>query len=123
MAVPVQQHFAGKLRRLVAGRMALEKLAEKKRLASQLHGARIPRKQIAQFVAKDGCAARFQHDDGHARVNSRAQNGQNLLQILLGLVEHAEIVERPSAAQVACGTRDSKPAFSRTSSAARLVSG
>src|SRR6266851_4069837 len=80
--------------------MVLEKLAEKKRLASQLRGAQIQRKQIAEFVAEYGRATRFQHDQRYACINLCSQNAQNSFEIFLGLVEKTEIVKRSSTAQM-----------------------
>src|SRR5216683_2407836 len=80
--------------------MVLEKLAEKKRLASQLRGAQIQRKQIAEFVAEYGRATRLQHDQRYACINLCSQNAHNSFEILLGLVEKTEIVKRSSTAQM-----------------------
>src|ERR1700676_5033815 len=100
MAVSVKEHFPAELRRLIAWGMMLQKLAEEKRLASQPGGAWILREQIAQFIAKDGSAALFQDDDRDAGVNLHAQGAHDSLQIFLGPVEHAEIVQWPPAAEM-----------------------
>ena len=98
VAVAMQQNFPGKLRWSISRSMMLEELAEKKRLAAQLHGARIPRKQIAEFVAEYGSATGFQDDDGNARFDLRAQDAQYSFEVFFRFVEEAEIVQRPAAA-------------------------
>src|SRR5712691_723157 len=103
MAVSVQEHLPAKLRRLIAWNLVLEKLAEEKRLTSQPGGARIRREQIAELIAKDGSTTRLQHDDWDARINLDAQGTHDSLQVFLGSVEHAEIVQRSPAAQMNLG--------------------
>src|SRR6266404_1707042 len=97
MAVSVEKHFLSELRGLIARGPALQKFAEKERLASQANGALIHGKQIAQLIAKDGSATRFQHDDRNPGHNLSAQDAHDAFQILLGSVEHAEIIKRPAA--------------------------
>src|SRR5712692_4717370 len=103
MAVTVKKHFAGKLRRLIAGGMMLEKFAEKKRLTAQPPGAWVRWKQIAQLIAKNGGAAWFQDHHRYVSVNLFTQRMQDPLQILLSLVEHAEIIERATTAEMLPG--------------------
>src|ERR1700730_4938073 len=107
----MQQDFRGKLRRRISGSMVLEKLAQKKRLASQLRGPRIQRKQIAEFVFKYGSATRLQDNDWYARIDLRAKHAHNLFEILLGLIEQTEVVQWPAAAQVNVrnGDAESRP--------------
>src|SRR5712692_4452491 len=83
--------------------MVLQKFAEKKRLAEQPPGARVLWKQIAQLIAKYGGAAWFQDHHWYACVNLLPQLMQDPLQILLGPVEHAKIIERPPAAKMSPG--------------------
>src|SRR5258708_30843904 len=97
MAVSVEEPLPVKLRRLIAWNLVFQKLAEKKRLASQPDGARICREQIAQLIAKDGSATRFQHDDRHARINLQAQGTHDSLDVFFGPVRHATLVYRPPA--------------------------
>src|SRR5260370_32064124 len=106
MAVSVQEHLPAKLRRLIAWNLVLEKLAEEKRLTSQPGGARIRWEQIAQLIAKDRSTARLQHDDRDARINLDAQGTHDSLQVFLGSVEHAEIVQRSPAAKMNLGDAD-----------------
>ena len=49
--------------------MLLQKFTEKESLSSQPIGAFIRRKEITQLIAKDGSAARLQHDHRYVRVN------------------------------------------------------
>src|SRR5579872_4693785 len=100
MAVPVEKYLLSKLRSLIARGLLFQKLAQEKRLVSQPDGTLIHGKQIAQFIPKDGSATRFQHDDRDPGHNWGAQDAHDSFQILFGLVEHAEIIERPAAAQM-----------------------
>src|SRR6266436_1578867 len=96
----MQQDSRRKLRRRISGSMVLKKLAQKKRLASQLRGPCIQRKQIAEFVFKYGSATRLQDNDWNARIDLRAKHAHDFFKILLGLIEQTEVVEWPAAAQV-----------------------
>src|SRR5258708_25603312 len=102
----VQEHLPAKLRRLIAWNLVLEKLAEEKRLTSQPGGARIRWEQIAQLIAKDRSTARLQHDDRDPRINLDAQGTHDSLQVFLGSVEHAGIVQRSPAAKMNLGDAD-----------------
>ncbi len=57
-------------------------------------------KQVAQFIAEYGSATRLQHNQRNARHNLFGQNGHHSFEIFLGFIQQAEIVQRPSAAQV-----------------------
>ena len=109
MAVPVHQHFPLQLWWSISRGMILEKFAEKKCLAAEARGARILRKEIAQFIAKDTGTAGFQNDDRNSGVDLRLQGAQDSLEVPLGLVEHTEIVQRPAAAQVNLRDTDFEP--------------
>ncbi len=108
MAVAVQQHLARKRRRLVAGRVLLEKFAEKKRLAGAGVGAR----------RSSGNRLRSSSRKTEAQLGSSTTTGSpldrrthvhNAQADIPGLGEHSEIVERPPAAQAAGrGTRYAK---------------
>src|SRR5580693_4177063 len=100
MTVTVKHYFAEKSRRLVACGMSLQEFAEQESLSSQPVGAFIGRKEITQLIAKDGSAARFQHDHRYVRVDLTAEKLQDASQIFLRLIEHPEIVERPSATKM-----------------------
>src|ERR1700730_19475880 len=100
MTVTVEHYFAEKSRRLVARCMSLQEFTEQESLSSQPIGALIGRKQVVQLIAKDGSAARLQHDHRHVRINLAAEKVQDASQIFLGPIEHAEIVKRASAAKM-----------------------
>src|ERR1017187_2413678 len=100
MAMPVYEHLPMQLRGRVSRGIVLEKLAEEKCLVPQPGSARIGRKEVAQFIAKDGSATRFQYDDRNTGINLHSQGAQDSLKVLPGHVKHAEIVQRPPAAQV-----------------------
>ena len=62
-------------------------------------GVLVHREEVRQLVAEDGHAARLEPDDGHARLDLGPQRVEDLAQQSLGRVEHAEVVERPAAAE------------------------
>ena len=73
-------------------------------MARELFGALVAREKVYEFVAEDGDTAGFESDDGDARFNFGFEFVEDLQQQGLSAVEHAEIVERASAAEV--GVRD-----------------
>ncbi len=104
MAVSVKQRFAVELGERSAGGAAFEKLAEKESLFAQGLGASVVREKIRQLVAEDGDAAGFESDDGNPGFDLRLELIENLEQKGFGAIEHAEVVEGASAAEV--GLRD-----------------
>jgi len=80
--------------------MSLQEFAEQESLSSQPIGAFIGRKEVTQLIAKDGSAARLQHHHRYVRVDLTAEKLQDASQIFLRLIEHPEIVERPSATKM-----------------------
>ena len=106
MAMAVEQHFSSEARRLKGRGVALEEFAEEECLAAEAICARVIGKQVAQFVAKNGGATGLEDDDGDAGINLRAEGGQDALQVLLGFVEHAEIVKGAAAAKMLAGDAD-----------------
>ena len=101
MAVSVEHDLACDLRRGIARRFSLEKLTQQERLRAQLFRPRVSRKQIAQLIAEHRRAARFEDDDRNAGIDEYGQRREHLLQILLRLIEHPEVIQRPPAAQPA----------------------
>ena len=84
-----------------------QKFTEEERLTAKLSGARVPGKQISQFIAEYRGATRLQDHDWQPGVDLRAQALQDALEVLPGFVEHAEVIQRPPAAEVVL--RDSYP--------------
>src|ERR1700675_154053 len=56
------------------------------------------RKQVLQFVAKNGSATRLKNNDRNAGIDGLRKDFDNALEVLLGSIEHSEIVERTPAA-------------------------
>src|SRR5215472_17595330 len=104
MAMPVDNGFALELRGTIIG-LLHEKLAEQERLATKLLGIRVGSQQVGHLVAKDGDAARLQSDHRCPRPNLGSQDTQDLLELGLRPVEHAEVVQRASAAEGSVGNR------------------
>src|SRR5437868_2508056 len=90
--------FTLKLRRAIIG-FVDQKFAEQKSLAFESLRFSILAEQVGHLIAKDGDAAWFDSDDGRASFNVGAQSGQRLFQRGFGLVEHAEVIERATAAE------------------------
>ena len=95
------------------------KVFAESRLASSSIG-----KRLMQLVAEDRHAARLQPDDRRARLDLGPERVEDLAQQPLGRVEHAEVVERPAAAErLPRARRPGSPAASSTSTAAIAVCG
>ena len=77
----------------------LQELAQQIRFFAETFGVLIVGKQIDEFVTKHCHTTRFKADHRHSRLDLRAQRGQDLPQQTLGQIEHAEIVQRPTATQ------------------------
>src|ERR1700758_588732 len=78
----------------------LQEFAKQKGLLPQPMGARIVRKQVAQFIAEHRCTAGFQYNDGQTRLNLERERLQDVLQILFGLLQHSKVVEWTAAAKM-----------------------
>src|SRR5471030_1846478 len=100
MAMSMKQNFGGKLRRLPIGSVFLQEFTEQDGLTLQPLCSRIGGKEVAKFVAKDGCATWLQHDHRKSGINCTAQRNEDTLQILFGTIQHAKVVERASAAEM-----------------------
>ena len=96
----VQQNFSRQPRWFVPGRLPLQEFTQEKCLVSQSLRTRILREKITELVPKYGSATRFEDDDGRAGVNLFTQSLQNPAQIFLGRIQHAEIIEWASAAEM-----------------------
>ncbi len=100
MAMTVKDDFSMKLRRFIARSMMFQKFTEEECLAAKPIGARVIRKQVSQFIAEYRGATRLQDHDRQSGVDLRTQAMQNVLEILPGFIEHAEVIQRPPAAEV-----------------------
>ncbi len=88
--------------------MLLEEFAEEESLFAQGLGARVVGEEVREFVAKDGDAAGFESDDGDSGFDLGLELVEDVEQQSLGAVEHAEVVEGASAAEVGLGDDDAK---------------
>jgi hypothetical protein len=100
MTVAVEDSLAIETWRPEVRSVDFEKFAEKESLARQGLSPFVVRKQVQKFVTKDGDATWFETDDGHASFDFGREFIEDLKQESLGTVEHAMVVERPSAAEV-----------------------
>jgi hypothetical protein len=71
-------------------------------------GALVVREEVEEFVAEDGDAAGFESDDGDAGFDLGLELVEDVQEQAFGAVEHAEVVERASAAEVGAGYRDAE---------------
>ena len=100
MAVSVEQGFARELRELrVGSEFLLEEFAEQEGLFAQGLGAFVVREEVEEFVAEDGDAAGLESDDGDSGFDLGRECVEDVEEQGLGAVEHAEVVERASAAE------------------------
>ena len=81
-----------------------EEFAEQERLFAQGLGALVVREEVEEFVAEDGDAAGLEPDDGDSGFDLGLELVEDVEEQGFGAVEHAEVVERASAAEV--GLRD-----------------
>src|SRR5271156_5012208 len=103
VAMPMNDHLpVVQLRRPVPRRVAGKKFAKQKGLVGQPESALIGGKKVCQLIPEDAGAARLEDHERHPRVDLRPQALQNLLQVRPCLIEKAEIVEGPSAADMLC---------------------
>ena len=100
MAVGVGQHFTMQRGEWNLFRELAQEIAQQIDLFAQSRGARVRREQIHEFVAKHGRATGLEHDDRQAVVDFLRQGVHGFDRTTLGLVEHAEVVEGTSAADV-----------------------
>src|SRR5205085_12406059 len=99
MTVLVEDCLPGELWRLKIWGLFLEKFAQKQGLAGQNPGPRIVGKQVQQLISEDGSATWLQNDDRNFFLNYPSERVEYSQKLTLGAMEHAEIVERASAAQ------------------------
>ena len=103
VAVSVNQCFSGDARKLKIFCVAFEELAQQECLLRKRTGTDVIRKEIDQFVAKDGNAARLKSYDRNTGFDFRQQGVEDLKQLRFGPVEHADVIERTPAAQIPLG--------------------
>ena len=100
VAVPVEDAFRSSARRLER-RCCCEELGEVVRLLREPLRVLVVRAAASELVLEDGDAARLDPDDRGARADLVAQRVEHALEVALGEVEEAVVVERPPAADVA----------------------
>jgi hypothetical protein len=69
-------------------------------------GAAVVGEEVEEFVAEDGDAAGLESDDGDSGFDFGSEFVEDVEEQRLGAVEHAEVVERASAAEVGLGEED-----------------
>ena len=84
-------------------RSAGEHLAQHDGLLAQADGALVIREEVDQLVAKDAGATWFQHHDWNSRADLRFEFVQDTKQVVARLIEEAEVVQRPAAADMLLG--------------------
>src|SRR5215472_6358504 len=104
MAVSMEQSFARELREWGSIRITLQEFAEQERLAAEGLGALVAREEIDEFVAEDRDTGRLKSDHGDARFDLGLELVEDFEQQALCAIEHTEVVEWASAAEV--GARD-----------------
>ena len=85
-----------------------KKFAKKERLSAELESAWIVRQQIGEFIAEDAGAAWFEDDDRGSVLQLRSQYVEDLEEVLLRGVEHAEVVEWTAATEMLLGEMDAE---------------
>src|ERR1700719_3395403 len=103
MAVTMQQDLSRKVRRFVAGSMVFKELTQKKRLAAQTGAPWMIWEQILEFVAENRSAARLENHDRCGSINWSREHFEDALEVFLGSMKHAKIVERTPTAYLLMG--------------------
>ena len=107
MAVSVEQGLARELREPRVGRKGLlEEFAEQESLFAQGLGTLVVWEEVEEFVAEDSDAAGLEADDGDAGFDLGRECVEDVEEQGLSAVEHAEVVERASAAERGAGDED-----------------
>jgi hypothetical protein len=108
MAVAVDDDFAIELRRFVVRSVLDEELAEQEGLVAEFGGAGIVGEEVGEFVAEDGGAGGFENDDGCAGLKLWSEGVESFEEIVLCGIEHAEVVEGTTAAEMLRWERDAE---------------
>lgn len=95
MTVPVDKGLSLQARRRITD--LLEKISEHHRLPPKALSVFIVRHDISHLIPENGAATWFHTYDRSACGNLGPQHPNDLLQIPLGLVQEAVVVERPAA--------------------------
>jgi hypothetical protein len=110
MAVAVKEGFAVKLRERsgvrVVSEFSFQEFAEKECLFAQGLGPVVVREEVEELVAEDGDAAGLESDDEGAGFDLGGEFVEDVEKEGFGAVEHAEVVERASAAEIGAGDGD-----------------
>ena len=70
------------------------------KLSGRLGVASIVGEQVQRFLAEDAGTTGLEHDDGRVRLELRGERIEHAQQISSGAVEHAEVIERTTAAEM-----------------------
>ena len=109
VAVAVDDGFGGEVAqgvRLVAD--LIEEVGEEDDLLAEALGGVFVREEVGELVLEHGGAAGLEADDRCAFADVVGEGGEDFAEVGLGLVEHAEVVERTAAAEVLAGDVDAK---------------
>src|SRR5882672_9735903 len=106
MAVPVDEGLPSDRRQRKVGGALLEEFAQQDNLSREGLGALVSWEQIGELVAEHGGAAGLEYDDRSPCFDFGEQFIHDVEQQALGAVEHANVVERASAAEMSAGDGD-----------------
>ncbi len=97
VAMSVNDGLSAQLRRLIARHFVRQKFAEQKTLFAEAFRILVVREKIEHLIAENGETAWLQADDRDAAANFRPQRFENLAQQGLCRLEHAGVIQGPSA--------------------------
>src|SRR5207245_11114702 len=98
MAVPVDQGFADERWQTPMPGSRFKEFAQKKNLTREALRARVVRERIEQFVTKYRCTTRLEDHNRNSLRDLGVQGIKSVQEQTLCAIQHAEIVERTSAA-------------------------
>ena len=102
----MEECFAVELGKRRGGRRAqffFEEFTKQERLARQGLSALVVRKEVQEFIPENRNAAWLESNDGDASFDLGREFVEDFEEQKLCAIEHAEVIERPSAAEVGLG--------------------
>jgi hypothetical protein len=85
-----------------------QEFAQQERLFAQRLSTGVVGEEVREFVTEDGYAGRFQSDYGDAGFNFGLELVEDFEQKAFRAVQHSEVIEGTSAAEVRLGDQDAK---------------
>src|SRR5438067_953355 len=99
VTVPMNQGLARKPGQMKVLSFALQKFAQQKRLPREPLRAGVVAEKVEELIPKNRGTARFEHYNWHPAIDFMPKRIKYSQQQLLRSFQHAEVIQRPSAAE------------------------